>query len=93
MILPRLAALLAASLSLAACQTSSTVPVAPQLPHFPQSLTAPCRPVADVPARDLTMQEAVRIWGQDRQSLGECGARQQALASSVRAILAQGREP
>jgi hypothetical protein len=38
-----------------------------------------------VPVRDLTMPEAVRLWGQDRQALGECGARHEALTEAVRA--------
>lgn len=84
----RPAALLAASLCLAACRTSSTVSVVPlplPPPRIPPSLTQPCRPVADVPPRDLTMPEAVRLWGRDRQALGECGARHDALAGAVRA--------
>lgn len=85
-------ALLAVLQSLAACATASTVSVAPRLATIPQALLLPCAEVVDIPARDIAMDEAVKLWAKDRQSLGACGDRHRALAAAASSLQAQGRQ-
>lgn len=55
-------------------------------PSIPASLTAPCAGVVTIPDRDLSTAEAARLWGQDRQSLGDCRRRHNALAQAAGAV-------
>ena len=90
---PKLAALLCAALPfLGACATRSTPSVAPRFATIPQVLLLPCAEVADLPERDLTTAETVRLWGADRAALGACGDRHAAVAGAAVAILGQGRD-
>mgnify|MGYP006977221618 CR=1 FL=1 len=56
----------------------------------PAALKAPCAGVVAIPARALSSAETVRLWGQDRASLGDCGRRHKALADVV-TIMEQSR--
>lgn len=49
----------------------------------PTALKAPCAGVVAIPSRALSSAETVRLWGQDRASLGDCGRRHKALADVV----------
>ena len=75
----------------AACATSSNVSVAPRLATIPQSLTLGCPDVVDLPSRDIAMDEAVRLWAKDRQSLGTCRDRHAALSAAAKALQDQGK--
>jgi hypothetical protein len=69
----------------------SRVSVVPQLARVPQSLSLPCEEAADLPERDLTATETVRLWGRDRQALGVCRDRHNALSRAARALEGQGQ--
>lgn len=58
----------------------------------PQSLMLACPDVVDIPRRDVAMDEAVRLWAKDRQSLGICRDRQAALSAAAKALQAQGQK-
>ncbi len=65
--------------------------VAPRLAQLPQALKLPCDEATDIPARDLTSEEVARLWGRDRQALGTCRDRHEALAAAAEAVEGQGR--
>ena len=78
-------AVLALPLCLAACQSVSTGLADRDVPRIaaPTALKAPCAGVVAIPSRALSSAETVRLWGQDRASLGDCGRRHKALADVV----------
>ena len=61
-----------------------------RLANVPGSLKQACAGVVDIPPRALSSAEAARLWGQDRQRLGDCRRRHAALAAAVTAIEGQG---
>ena len=85
-------AVLALPLCLAACQSVSTGLADRQVAPIraPAALKAPCAVGVAIPARALSSAETVRLWGQDRASLGDCGRRHKALADVV-TIMEQSR--
>jgi len=54
------------------------------------SLTTPCDKAVELPEQALSSAETARLWGRDRQSLGDCGARHRALAAAAEALERQG---
>jgi hypothetical protein len=61
-----------------------------RLANVPGSLKLACAGVVDIPHRPLSSAETARLWGRDRQSLGDCRKRHGALVAAVRAIEGQG---
>lgn len=80
-------------LSLAACQSTSmrSVVERPELAKIRASLKQACSSVVTIPDKALSSSETVRLWAEDRQSLGTCGRRHGALVRAIEAVEGQGR--
>lgn len=75
--------LLCAVLALSGCASfnrHSALP--PTTAKIPQSLKQACAGVVNIPDRDLTQADVVRLWSQDRRSLLICARRHGALAKA-----------
>ena len=80
----------ALALSLCGCGTTRQYVPPVSIAKIPDTLKQACAGVVNIPARDLTVAEAARLWSKDRSRLAACARRQGALSKAV-SVLEDGK--
>jgi hypothetical protein len=81
---PRTALILACTLPLASCASSTRLVVIPaSLAAAPDARTYPCDAPVALPETGLNVPQILRYWGRDRVALADCRDRQARLAAFV----------
>jgi hypothetical protein len=80
----------ALALFLCGCGTTRQYVPPVSIAKIPDTLKQACAGVVNIPASDLTVAEAARLWSKDRARLAACARRQGALSKAV-SILEDGK--
>ena len=70
------------------CQTLSTRSVDEpiKVALIPEQLKRDCAGVVNIPDKDLTREEAVKLWAKDREALGRCVKDKRTLNGAVKIL-------